>query len=524
MQTKFLRLKTALESNISKPDYAREFYNSYNLVNILSNKISMQIRQLNPSVSMRSKRGLLNGLGSIIRTITGNLDQSDAERYDRAISTLSDNQLKLKSIVKQQVTLLQRSIKAFENNTQILEHNQVVLESRVMQIEQTLKSIELRNTHAYDYFLIQMTISQITTAFQVIYDILERLEVAITFAKLNTFHNSITDPKDLLDEVKSISIHLVRTRLPFKPILENILLFEKIINIKSYSKQNLIVFILEVPIVETEFYNYYHLYPLPTPDKYSFKTIVPRSKYLILNEQSFKFSDTRCQEVANNEFICHEANPVKIRNEEEVPCEIQMLKFVNNITSCQHVLTEIKNVKTQKLENNQWILIAPENIVAIQKCGVNSDNIPLKGTYVLELNQYCEVRIKDTKIKSYQNSQNIFKPIELPKLDINLAITESSIINFKPLKLDSVNLDEVKYIQGALDIQNKNLDNISNTPIHFNSISVWTIIVYIFMFILIVYAVYYLYIKKIRKVPNSQNDHEPSGIELVNPVCPRVLH
>lgn len=527
IQTKFIRLKTALESNESKPGYAKEFYNSYNLINVLGDKISMQINQLNPLIYNRPKRGLLDGLGSIVKAITGNLDQSDAEKYDQAISTLSNNQVRLKTAVKEQITLLQKSIRIFENNTQILSHNQKVLESRIMQIEQVLKSAELGNAQVYEYFLIQMIISQINAAYQAIYDVLERIEVAITFAKLNTFHNSIADPKDLLEEVKTISGHLTKNKLPFEPILENILLFEKTLNIKSYSKKNQIIFILEVPIVENEIYNYYHLYSLPTPENTAFKIIVPQAKFLILNEQSYMFSNTKCQEVDKTEFICHEANPVKIHKEEEAPCEVQMLKFMKNVTTCQHIPTIIDSIKTQKLEGNQWILVVPGTTVAVQKCGINSDNVPLKGTYLLEINPYCEVWVKDIKIQNYQDNEKVFKPIILPKLINNHISTEKSTVNFKPLRIDSINLDEVKYIQGALELQNKNLNSISNVPIHFDNISVWTIIIYILIATVIIYGLYQLYQKKVKNVSKPQENQVENlpNIRPTNPVAiPRVLH
>ncbi|KAG5869271.1 hypothetical protein JTB14_000317 [Gonioctena quinquepunctata] len=40
----------------------------------------------------RRKRALINALGSIVKAISGNLDQDDAEKYDNTISTLQRNQ------------------------------------------------------------------------------------------------------------------------------------------------------------------------------------------------------------------------------------------------------------------------------------------------------------------------------------------------------------------------------------------------------------------------------------------------
>lgn len=520
LQSKFLQLKNALESNksVSNKLYT-EFYNSYHLATTLEHKIDTQTKQLNPLINRKSKRGIINGLGTIIKSITGNLDQNDAERYDKAIETLSDNQIKMKTLLKEQITLMQNSIQNYKENTQKLAHNQIVLQSRILQIESILERNDLHNIETHNYFLIQMVISQIITAYQVIYEVLENIEVAITFSKLNTFHNSIVEPNELLQEIKLISGKLTKHKLPFEPVLENVLLFEKTMEIKSYSKQNQIIFIIEIPIVEVENYNYYHLYSLPTPSIESFKIIIPQSKYLLLNEQSYMFFDTKCQEITSEEFICHETSPTKME-EKEAPCEVQMLKYVTNITNCQQVPVNIKKSKIQKVEKNKWIVVIPKKSVAVRKCGVNKDNIPVKGTFVLELNPDCEVQIEGVQIRSYQNPQNHFKNIELPQLSVENNPIVNSHTELEPLKLDAINLDEIKNVLSTLENQRKNINFISDSPVHFNNISVWTIIVYLFVIVIIAFALYYFYQKKVKRQNEDQKDQDT---RLPNPVAtPRI--
>ena len=62
----------------SNATYNREYFNSYNIIEGLESKILEQINQLNPK-STRQKRGIINGLGSIIKCLTGNLDNEDAK-------------------------------------------------------------------------------------------------------------------------------------------------------------------------------------------------------------------------------------------------------------------------------------------------------------------------------------------------------------------------------------------------------------------------------------------------------------
>lgn len=517
------KIKTALETSVHGSAYGNEFYNSYHLVDSLSDKIKTQITQLNPIRPQRLKRGIVDGLGSIIKAITGNLDQEDARKYNEAIETLSNNQFKIKTLIKGQITLLQSSIEKFKNNTNILIHNQGVLESRIMQLEKIIKIKEHVDIELASFYL-QILLFQIITAFQAIYDVLEKIEVAITFAKLNTFHNSIIDPNDLVSDISLIGDQLKNNKLPFEPILENILMIEKIMEIKSYSKGNQIIFIIEIPIVENQNYNYYHLYPLPTPTSNSFKAIIPQSKFLLSNEQSYALTNIGCQEITPDEFLCQQINPTRLKMDS--PCEVQILNYANNLTNCKRVPFLLKDAKVQKVEKNQWIIISPINVVAVQKCGKYKDNVPLNGTYLIELNDQCEVRINDNILKTVRNVDPNSNPFRIPRLDFAINKISDSDLDLKPLEIDSLNLDEFKNIQTALETQRKNLDKINSAPIRFHSVSAYTILLYAFICLTIFVIICYRCLQKYKmpKVQSEQSDvgrreiQGPPNVRLSNPV------
>lgn len=475
-------------------NYNEEFFNSYHLAFSLENKIFTQITQLNPS-HVRSKRALINGLGSVLRFITGNLDQSDAERYDTAIETLSKNQFTIKTLMNDQITLLEKSIKTFNQSIQTLAHNQIVLNSRIIQIQDAIKSTELKNIETYTYFLIHTVLTQITTAYQEIYDIFERIEVAITFSKLNIFHNAIIPSHELLKEISFINNHISNNKLPFEPNINNVLLFEKIIEIKSYNKHNQIIFIMEIPLVERENYEYFHMYPLPVKHNHTFQTIFPKSKYLILNEQNYMGSNERCQEITSSTFLCRNGNPSKI--DDNAPCEVQMLKFSKNLTKCQIIPIEITDVKIQKLEENQWVIVSPHQVLASKRCSSNKEDMPLLGTFVIETFENCEVQIGEQKLKNFVNTLKTFQKIALPQIN-NLTYNYKISDKILPIKLDTINLEDVKYISESLNLQKKELDKIQPV-VHYNKISVWTIIIYMLIFLLCCYFVYIYIFKKMKQ-------------------------
>lgn len=500
LQQDFHKLENSMKNETT---YITEFYNSFSSIKTYKIRITNQLSQLNPKYNInREKRGLINGLGSIIKSLTGNLDEEDAERYDRAINHLINNQNKMKSIVKEQISILHESTQDFKQIATNLTHNQKVLENRIAIIQESITKLTTYNFH---FALIQATFSQMLVSFQIIYDTLEKLETAITFSKLNIFHNSIVEPRKLLKAIQSISKEIKGNKLPFSTTLENILKFEKILEIKSYIKENQVVFIIDVPIVEKENYAYYHLYGLPTPSNSDFKMIIPRSKYLILNERKYAFSENKCKEVNQEEFICYETNSAFFNN--EMPCEIQILKFSKNISSCYQIPLKLRNVKIQKIEDYGWIIISPKETIGIKKCGSSKENLPFKGTHLVKINPDCELQIENFQLRTQLTNSN-FQDMELPNLKFEYNF-QSEPINFEPLALDSVNLEDLNNIQNKLNLQNTKLNSLPEEPVYFKKLSIWTIFLY---FVLVILMTYFIYIKIIKPRIKKEEEHNEDFI------------
>lgn len=439
------------------------------------------------------------------------MDSSDAEKYDNAINTLSQNQNQIKTIVKNQITLLQRSIQNFNKTTTTLAHNQVVLYSRILQIETIMKNQELTKIETYNFFLIQMILTQIISSYRQISDILEQLEIAITFAKINTLHNSMIQPNELLKEIESINGNLVNTKLPFKPSFNNILKYEKILEIKSYSKFNQIVFIIEIPLVEINDYDYFRLYPLPVLKQGTFQLIIPTNKYLILNENEYSFTNEPCKEINSGEFLCKEANPTKIPI--KPPCEVSMLKYHKNITNCVSTAVSIKKLKIQRLELNKWLLITKEPTVIVRQCQSMKDNIPLQGTNLLEITPDCDLIVEDIRLQNHQNPKQVFKNIALPHLEIQPGNLKSSAANKQLVHLDTIDLNELNQVNSALNLQQQRINSISDFPVLHHNISYWTIILYIILSIAIIYICYMYASTYLSVKPKSTTTEQPNPEE-----------
>lgn len=408
---------------------------------------------------------------------------------------------------------MQATISKFNKTTQTLQQNQNVLKSRISEIEHELESIQIEHSEMNRALSIQTILFQITTALQIINDIFNKLETAISFAKTKIFHNAIIEPSELLKEIKAINSYIKNAKLPFKPKLSNVLLFEKILEVKSYVKLNRIVFLIEIPIVEKESYNYFHLYSLPVSYNDMYKIILPSSKYLILNEHYFSHLERECQEAVQGEFLC-EANPTEIKGS-NIPCEIELLKFSEKPKTCNQEMVQVTSPKIQSIENGRWIAVIPERIIGVQQCEEGKESIPLKGTYLIELPHRCRLKLGNTELKTYQDNGEKIKWIRIPNLNVSLpSQKETAKFNHKPAELATIDLDEFKHIQHTLDRQRDSLEETSELPIHFHKASFWTILLYA-LIIIFICSVTHVYLKKRKNKKPNPNEKPTSSTQNV---------
>nr|CAH7758351.1 unnamed protein product [Callosobruchus chinensis] len=248
----------------------------------------------------RTKRGLINGLGSIFKSISGNLDATDGERYDKMIEELQRNQNEIIASVKVQNSLSLELIEKFNKSVQQISHNENLLAEKIDYVYSIFKG------HAYseNNMVLKETIMQLTSVYETIITILQDIENSVLFSRINILHPSIIHTADLFNELKGLENKIGKDHLPLPITLETIPLYEKLIRIHSYSHKNKITYILKIPITYSFRLNLYHLIPIPVLSDGQFRVIIPQTNYLLKNELYFAFLNNSCVEITPGTHIC----------------------------------------------------------------------------------------------------------------------------------------------------------------------------------------------------------------------------
>jgi transcription termination factor NusB len=215
------------------------------LLTQISNSIQLKISEiLVDTQNSRFKRGLINGVGSIFKALTGNLDASDGEYFTQAIDKITHDQHQIENLLKNQISVTSSVITTFNETIRKLQIDEEtfnkdlknidigihMLDDQVKLVDTKLKFLEICEKLMESYLFLEDNVNDILNA--------------ITFARLKIIHSSIITPQELLESLEQISRNLVRNNLPLPAKISEIAQYLEIIELEAFQTQNDVIYFL----------------------------------------------------------------------------------------------------------------------------------------------------------------------------------------------------------------------------------------------------------------------------------------
>lgn len=473
-----------------------------------------KFNQIIPTV--RIKRGLINPLGSLIKMITGNLDNDDAIKYDRLI-----NNIKIRdNYNNEKLTVITEMVQLLTNSTFVLNSNLIQLNNKIGVISKNLEELD----HLGIQFI--STYNLLIHNFQVIYAQLDEIETSLSFSRLGVLHQSIIESNKLLPLLERIN---KLEELVFTPSLENLVKIEQTITLKAYLKGNQITYLLEIPVIEKDTYIYYKLTPLPVISLDSTVVILPKYPYLIAKGLKIRLLSHPCQEIEEASFLCTDDEMSQFIND---PCVTDLMTYAENVTSCIQIPITIERVRVQFLTRNRWILYSRDEELLTSTCNNEMFRYNVKGTYILTLDDLCEVKIRNITLKRHQTYIENVTYSNLPIVNLPLLYSPEKTTSSTPVNLEGVDLADLKLLSLALKKSYSDSEKSENERaiIEVRSISVWTLGVYILIFVILCFLLYKYHLKLfscVRSSPKEENIELKEGrvksVDSTNHTCQRSI-
>lgn len=478
------------------------------------NDILQQSDSISHLVDSRSKRGAwIGGLGTVIKTIFGNLDENDGIKFNEAITSVQNNEDKLASFMKENILITKSVISNYNKTLFNIQMNEATLTEAIDKLSKNLKNLtlisnELQLQSEFNFIFNSLETSILTLSFQ-----LEDLITAITLSSQNILHPAAITPARLHHELADNYRHLPNNvELPVTLDINNIHIISRLSKLLCYYSNNKIVFVLQIPLVSTKQFILYHSIGLPVPYNVSkpnsFSVIIPGTKYIAMTKDKSHYCNLNdlgvCDLVVPANYICDVTNVYT--SDVKPSCESELLtKVISGIPEQCEIKFIFGHLDIWNyLSNNKWIFVQSETSkLSIDCVNLNLFETNILGVGIVTIPSYCKGYCKTTTlVPKYYDMLNITSPLTMFEFNLindtccNLDKFKNVVSNVFPSRLQNIDLDNMNSENDRLSKILINIDKLAEEPhiirygTHYSIITICVILIIISYFIYKIYSFY----------------------------------
>lgn len=384
----------------------------------------------------RAKRGLINGLGSIIKGISGNLDYTDALRYDTALKILSSNENKLFSEFNNHISLSKEWMSRHSNILNTIANNQA-------KIKKVLDTIMISNYHHGDELVRYAHFAQFLLILgdnidKLFFELL-RIDNILAFVRASsTYHSSLSRAslKEMLIRLKSL--------YNLDELLDvDIREYYDLIKVGSYYANSEVILVFKFPIVSPKVYSLFKLSIIP--NKFH-ESIIPPLPYVAIHEKDYVYMETECPKF-NPWYLCEEKFNHQLR--EEPDCIRHLLAEQRIYDTCKPTRINLTMEAHEQLDEKHYTLSFPRPTRVHTSCSQDEFH-NLQGSYLATIPQNCDLQTPEFTIS---NRNDRIKGQVIKISQIFPEIQNTSGPEGPTLQLHSINLEALQATNTKLSLQ-----------------------------------------------------------------------
>ncbi|KAL0881796.1 hypothetical protein ABMA27_001577 [Loxostege sticticalis] len=405
-------------------------------IDYLSKKLEKVSDQLQTFEVNRVKRGLIDGLGSVVKSISGNLDYTDAIRYDNALKSLQSNEEKLVSEFNTHISL---------SKEWMLEHSTIIKtiaenQDKIKQVLSLIMDSEAnRETDLIKYAHLAQLLLILGDNIEDLAEELVKLENLLAFIRASSTHHSMLS----LDVLRSMLDKLKSLYNKDEIIDLNLREYYDIIKLGSYYTRNKIVIVFKIPIAFPHTYDLYKLAIVPNKNH---NILIPASPYIAIHRNDFMYIETECPK-SNTWYLCE--IKINYKPHDQVDCIQTLITTQRLDTTCEYTSVHLDKEALEQLDDKHYVIAFPKPTKTQTSCGKNTYTT-LQGSYLATVPSGCYLQTSEfTILNSNDRTRGTaIKIMDLPPLE------DPSSASSKPLiKLNSINLENLHASNTKISLQ-----------------------------------------------------------------------
>lgn len=446
------------------------------------NKIRNQLSTLEPN-NLRSKRGLVDGLGSLVKSITGNLDHTDAEKYNNAIKVLENNENKISTVMNEHISL----------NKEWMTQHTILLENianNQARINSSLHLILESNAYAENNLLKYAKFAQLLAIISENADDLSielnRVEDILAFIRASSTHHSMLSIENIKNMISRLKLVYGQEQVLEAELRE----YYDVLKSGYYYTGSKIVIIFKFPIISPSQFDFYKISLVPNKN---LLTYVPPYPFLATNGITFMYIEAECPKL-NHQHLCEEK--VNHLPKGHLDCIQNIILHQTLDNSCRPTKVTLDKEAMDQLDDQHYTLIFPKPTKTELQCG-RQEFITLHGSYLATIPQKCMLRTEELTIINI-NDQVKGQPLLITEIPHNYDVIQTKEIPH--IKLNSINLKKLQSVEDKILMQQPIKMDHADTSIYHTTIPLYGIL----LGIAIVISVIFIRRYKLSMVPSKE--------------------
>ncbi len=231
--------------------------------------------------------------------------------------------------------------------------------------------------------------------------------------------------------------------------------------------KDILIIKIMVPLVSREFYNLYHIVPVPFVNNKQLTAIIPSTQYIAVNlKQDHYYMLTKedkqaCKVFEDNELICNQNKPLFNIQGNVTQCEMAVMldpKVIHE--NCVMETIDKQQIWIELAAENNYLYTMRENMSLTEICGTKITRCTLAGSGILTIPKQCLIKVGSVELSSRNVIKGDVTPIMLvPHTNITETFpsgisTNNNIQNFAEI----INNPEFETLTKAIQQQKKDAD------------------------------------------------------------------
>lgn len=376
-------------------------------------KLAQYLKQLTHS---RIRRGLINIVGSLSKTLFGTLDNDDLTLVNQNIDKLFDNENRLKTIIANQTALIKKII-----NSDSL--------AKIESLNQDVST--LADTLQKDNIYIAM-ILEAEAALQDLHFQLDELLNVIILGKQGIISPQILDQQQFMKGyAEALGERIYNTAVSAKP--EHFQFILDISELKVFTIGNRLFFEIIVPVLSNMEWDIYQVYPIPSKRNGIFMAPLVENQIYLTHGLSFintdmEYLDKFCKQKVGI-TLCKQTQPIHDRNS-RTDCQSEVINFSTQVRLCQLVVYKIQDISFIPLKtSNQYLAIPKEPIDINVICGSKHTTQRIEQPSLLKTNESCDLLYSDEHMRIGETQTNVTYIIQTKQIALRTNDTFISLLD-----------------------------------------------------------------------------------------------